>query len=425
MSWDISKGRDPRLDFFRGLAMFIIFSAHVPNNIVTQFIPARFGPSDATEMFIFCSGYAAAIAFGSTFRYAGFWIGVWRILLRIWQIYWAHIGLFLSIAFVCVVANTFLEQDYVQKLNITYFFENTPEAVIGLFSLFYIPNLFDILPIYIIALAFVPVMILLRRIHISIFLLAVVSLYLSTWVFNLELSADHTGRPWFFNPFAWQLLFFTAFAFGSGWLQAPKPQILLFSLAFLYVLAWIPLSFGLIREAYPPFQELRQFFLYGDYTLTNPIGAQIDRLWGGLITQYPNIITFSVLFEHGTPKTNFHLFRYLHILALVYLMMCIFWKKEQLLLRFSPIIKVGQNALPTFLTSIFLSWCGGIFLDQVGREWWSWTLVNLSGFLGLILVAYVAAWYKETPWSRYKYTPKQQPIGITQTPPMVVFSGIK
>ena len=59
------KDRDPRLDFFRGLGMFIIFFAHTPGNIVKQFIPARFGPSDATEVFIFCSGLASALAFGA------------------------------------------------------------------------------------------------------------------------------------------------------------------------------------------------------------------------------------------------------------------------------------------------------------------------------------------------------------------------
>ena len=55
--------------------MAIILVAHVPGNPVTEFIPARFGPSDAAEMFVFCSGFASAIAFGGTFRRAGFALG--------------------------------------------------------------------------------------------------------------------------------------------------------------------------------------------------------------------------------------------------------------------------------------------------------------------------------------------------------------
>ena len=71
--------REARLDFFRGLAMFIIFIAHLPLNPWNDWIPARFGPSDATEMFVFCSGFASAIAFGGTFRRHGFAIGTLRI----------------------------------------------------------------------------------------------------------------------------------------------------------------------------------------------------------------------------------------------------------------------------------------------------------------------------------------------------------
>jgi len=51
--------RDPRLDVFRGIAMFIILVAHIPGNAWTGWIPARFGFSDATEIFVFCSGMCA------------------------------------------------------------------------------------------------------------------------------------------------------------------------------------------------------------------------------------------------------------------------------------------------------------------------------------------------------------------------------
>ena len=40
------RQRDLRLDFFRGLAMFIILLAHTPGNSWTLWIPARFGFSD-------------------------------------------------------------------------------------------------------------------------------------------------------------------------------------------------------------------------------------------------------------------------------------------------------------------------------------------------------------------------------------------
>ena len=84
--------RDPRLDFFRGLGMFIILVAHIPWNPWTNWIPARFGFSDAADLFVFCSGMASALAFAAVFDRNGLLIGALRILHRVWQVYWAHIG---------------------------------------------------------------------------------------------------------------------------------------------------------------------------------------------------------------------------------------------------------------------------------------------------------------------------------------------
>ena len=69
------KQRDIRLDFFRGLCLFIIFVAHMIGNPWADWIPAKFGFSDATEIFVFCSGMASAVAFGAAFRNHGFFIG--------------------------------------------------------------------------------------------------------------------------------------------------------------------------------------------------------------------------------------------------------------------------------------------------------------------------------------------------------------
>ena len=89
--------RDPRLDFFRGLGMFIILIAHIPWNGFNNWIPARFGYSDATEIFVFCSGAASAIAFLKVFESRGWWIGTLRVAFRIWQIYWCHIAIFFAV----------------------------------------------------------------------------------------------------------------------------------------------------------------------------------------------------------------------------------------------------------------------------------------------------------------------------------------
>src|SRR5689334_23800273 len=86
--------RDLRLDLFRGLALWLIFLDHIPQNIVSWITIRNYGFSDATEIFIFISGYTAAFVYGRTMRDRGFVLASARILRRAWQIYVAHIFLF-------------------------------------------------------------------------------------------------------------------------------------------------------------------------------------------------------------------------------------------------------------------------------------------------------------------------------------------
>ncbi len=95
--------RDVRLDVFRGLCLVIIFIAHVWDNAWARYIPARFGFSDATEIFVFCSGMASAIAFGGTFRVHGYLLGALRVAHRCWQVFWSHIGV-LMVAVAAMIA---------------------------------------------------------------------------------------------------------------------------------------------------------------------------------------------------------------------------------------------------------------------------------------------------------------------------------
>ena len=78
--------RELRLDLFRGLALWLIFIGHLPNNIVTWFTFRNYGFSDATEIFIFMSGYTAAFVYVRAMLAAGFAIATSRILRRVWHI---------------------------------------------------------------------------------------------------------------------------------------------------------------------------------------------------------------------------------------------------------------------------------------------------------------------------------------------------
>ncbi|WP_417455251.1 OpgC family protein [Kiloniella sp.] len=369
------KERDPRLDFFRGVAMLIIFVAHVPGNFWAKFIPARFGPSDAAEMFVFCSGFAAAIAFGGTFRRSGFFMGTMRIVIRCVQLYVAHLGLFFVLATVCAIATAYyVDFNYIAKLNLPYFFDNTTEALGALFTLTYVPNFFDIMPMYIGVLALVPVVILLARVHPYLVPVFSIALYAASWQWQLEFPAEpFSDRPWFFNPLTWQLLFFTGFAISAGWIKAPPANKWLLIVCIIFVLALVPISNWPIMRAVPELKDIR---------------------------------TELVL---GFNKTNFGLLRWLHFLALAYICVTLLKGREQILRHryFKPLIKCGQQALPVFLLGMTLSWIGGIVLDQIGRDALGLTIVNLSGMSILIGYAYLMGWVKSSPWRQAPNKPTQ------------------
>src|ERR1700733_6203325 len=98
----IASGRDIRLDLFRGLALWFIFIDHIPTNIVSWLTVRNYGFSDATEIFVFISGYTAVIAYARMMARQGWVRAAARIWRRVWQLYVAHILLF--VAFVALIA---------------------------------------------------------------------------------------------------------------------------------------------------------------------------------------------------------------------------------------------------------------------------------------------------------------------------------
>lgn len=373
--------RDPRLDFFRGIAMFIILIAHVPGNWLTLWIPARFGFSDATETFVFCSGMASAIAFGRAFRDKGLAMGTTRVSFRIWQVYWAHIGLFFAIAATMVALNAIFPdgRDYVGQLNLYPFFNNAQTNLLGLVTLTYVPNYFDILPMYLVILAMMPVMIGLARIHLGLAALASIGLWLCANVLGWNFPAEPwSERGWFFNPLGWQLIFFTGFAFMSGWIPAPSVDRRLFWTAVAIILITLPFAYFRLYNTFPVFLEWRK--------------------------------EWSFLFQ----KTDFGILRYVHFLATAYVAYVLVGPKGanilpsdgmSVLVRLwrsvlAIIMKVGQQSLAVFIGSMYLARLLGALLDQVGRNAINMAWVNLLGFALIIGVAYGAAWFKSQPWKK-------------------------
>ncbi|MGJ8594346.1 OpgC family protein [Sulfitobacter sp.] len=385
--------RDLRLDFFRGIAMFIILIAHTPGNFLSSWIPARWGFSDATEMFVFCSGMASAIAFGGAFQRSGWFLGTARVSFRIWQVYWAHIGLFIAVAALMAGFDYYggFDKNYIGSLNLWKFFDDPAVPLLGLVTLTYVPNYFDILPMYMVVLAMMPIVMALQRIHTGLVFAFMVAVWLGaqTWFlgdYHLAFPAEPwSERKWFFNPFAWQLIFFTGFSLMRGWIPKPPVHIVLIVLAAVIVLINIPLSNIGVRAV------ARDWFFVTE--TGNPV-IDARLALGSLID-----------------KTDFGLFRYIQFLSLAYLAWVIAGDKgDNLLARgtgflariwggiLKIILKVGQQSLAVFIVSMFTARVMGFVMDMIGRSTATSLLVNLGGAIFLVATAYGAGWFKSQPW---------------------------
>src|SRR5271170_4078190 len=199
--------RELRLDLFRGLALWLILIDHLPPNVLTWLTLRNYGFSDATEIFIFISGYTAAFVYGRAMREAGFVIATARILRRVWQIYVAHVFLFtIFLAEISYVATSFENPLYSEEMGIMDFLKQPDVTIVQALLLRFRPVNMDVLPLYIVLMLLLPIILWLMRRSADLTLALSVILYAVTWQFDLYLSAYPNG-VWVFNPFAWQLLF--------------------------------------------------------------------------------------------------------------------------------------------------------------------------------------------------------------------------
>src|SRR3954464_2479039 len=148
-------GRELRLDLFRGLALWLIFIDHVSPDLLSWFTIRSYGFSDAAEIFIFISGYTAAFVYGRAMLQSGFVIAVARVLRRVWQIYAMHILLFtVLVAEVSYVTVVLDKPFYAKEMQIIDFLNQPAHAMGQALLLRYRPLNMDVLPLYIVLMAF-------------------------------------------------------------------------------------------------------------------------------------------------------------------------------------------------------------------------------------------------------------------------------
>ena len=195
------SGRDLRLDLFRGLSLIFIFVDHVPHNVLSYLTLQSFSFCDAAEVFIFISGYAAAIVYGKALQRRGSIIATAQIYRRVWQLYVAHIFLFVIFAALVFYATLNVQhQNYNEDLGIDNFVDEPNIAIVKTLLLQYQPKYLDILPLYVVLLGIFPLVLLLLRRHLALPVMVSAVIYLLTLHFGWQPHSYPDDEAWYFNP---------------------------------------------------------------------------------------------------------------------------------------------------------------------------------------------------------------------------------
>jgi hypothetical protein len=360
-----STSRDLRLDFFRGVALIFIFVDHIPENILSYFTLEAFGFFDAAEVFIFISGFTAALVYGRRLVEKGAVYATAQVLRRAWQLYVAHVFLFvIFIAEVSYTVTTFKNPMYNEEMRVGDFLDEPHIAVVQALLLQFQPTFLDILPLYILMLVMFPVVLIGMQRHPFLVLLPSGALYIAVQIFGITVPAYPEGHVWYFNPLAWQFLFVSAALLGHartrGQAALPFARVVypaaavIFAAAFLIKLSW---TIHGVWDAFP--------------------GFFLKQLW-------------------PVNKNNLSPLRLVPFYALVVLVAMRVPREAQFLQSAAarPFVLSGQQSLEIFCLGIILSALGHFILTEYGASIAMQLAVNMAGIAIMFLTARMIAWYK-------------------------------
>jgi hypothetical protein len=234
--------------------------------------------------------------------------------------------------------------------------------MIQLLLLRFRPLNMDVLPLYVVLMAFLPLILQLARLQRDLPIFLSICFYAFTMRYDVHLSTYPDGF-WSFNPFAWQLLF--AFgvwcALGGGRRLSPilnSPQILWVAIVYLCAAFFVTLTWR--------FQSL-------------------ESLIPGWLAQliYP------------IDKADFDILRFAHFLTLAVVVLRFVpsgwpglksaWAR--------PLILCGRYSLQIFTLGVALSFAGYALLMELNAGFMLHAFVGIAGIMILYGVARIFAWY--------------------------------
>ncbi|WP_316180031.1 MULTISPECIES: OpgC domain-containing protein [unclassified Bradyrhizobium] len=358
------RGRDLRLDLFRGIANWAIFLDHIPDNVVNWITTRNYGFSDAADLFVFISGYTASFVYARMMIDRGFIVGATRLFKRVWQLYVAHIVLFvIYIVAISYLATRFGVSEIIDEFNVAGLVDHASDTLAQGLILKFKPVNLDVLPLYIVLMGFFPPVLWMMLRQPDLTMIASMVLWLVARQMGWNFAAYPAGT-WYFNPYCWQVLF----VFGS-WCAlggARRSMGIIMAPATLYFcIAYMVLA--LVMTMAGRFPELGSMFPNWLYSAFNP-----------------------------NDKTNLAPYRFLHFVVIVILVIR-FVPKEWPGLEWKaldPLVVCGQQSLAVFCVGVFLSFIGHFTLMLSSGSLLAQILVSAAGIAIMTTVAYYISWSK-------------------------------
>ena len=345
------------IDFWRGFALVSIFINHIPGFTFERVTHRNYGLSDSAELFVFLAGWALRLLA----KNSGEPLGLARLILRLGAravtLYATQILItMLAVAMIAATALVLENPLLLEWNNAIAVFQDPVPAHVGIVLLTHQLGFFDILPLYVVLMGGAPLMAVVYRLAPAALLPLSLLLYVVTLVFRINLPTWPVDGVWFFDPFAWQLIFVLGFEIGE---DKRLGAIARRHLRQIRPVAWVVLAVAAAA-------------VLGDYE-PDP-------------TRVPEPTLFFVF-----DKTYLSPARLLHFLALA----AAFAGSYRRIARFArPVSQflsmLGRNSLNVFCVGSLLSLCGQLLRVAFGGSLWIDSSVLLSGIAVLGLTGWLS-----------------------------------
>jgi hypothetical protein len=353
--------RDLRIDFFRGLALYMIFVDHVAGDPLARFTYQILGFSDAAEIFVFLSGLACGIAYSRVLARQGLSALILAVANRAARIYVYYALSSVAIILLVTAAGVFwkIDDEVFQQLYGSAV-QHPFNAMWSALLLISPTPLSSILILYIMLTLFIVPAFLIAGERYCLLAIATSGLIWAASQFISDFAAPTTHWLWS-NPFAWQFLFSIGIFVGMKWdcKQPILPALPQLIIRWVVVAAWT-----IVISA----------FLYR--FVTSRFGFHVT--WLRIESS-----------DWSNMKANLSTIRLLHFLSIA-LLVAIYFRVDSALFEWpisKLVIKTGRRSLEVFSLTVVLDMVENIIVLAGNSSVLNRLLMDGIAFLLMALTA--------------------------------------